>query len=824
MSHSVIRGYAGRFKAIGAIATLACLLSILSACGGAPGSSHSSKNSDESLTSLLISPANPVVPIGDSERFAVTGVFSNGSKQDVTSTVTWTTTNPDIASVDKSGLATAKHPGSTVIEAVSGSISGKVTLKVPPASLISISITPPGSSVPKGSTIQLAATGTFSDGTTGDVTNSATWASLGSAIASVNSAGLVTGTASGTAMITATSGQIRGAETLTVLPPNMISLSMSPSSAVVAKGRTQQITVTAAFSDGTTQDVTASVAWTVSPATVAAISQTGLVSTLAQGSATISAVSGSMRASAAITVGPPALTSLAVTPPNPSLTKGGTQQLTVTGSFTDASSQNVTGTVAWTVSPASVATVSGGGLITALANGTAIVTATSGSVSGSDTLTVSGATLVSIAVTPANPSIFDGKTQQLTATGTYNDGSTQDITSKVSWTGALSGVVNLSTAGLVTALGPGTATVTATSGSITGSDTVTVPAVNLVSIAISPANPSVPKGETQQLIATGTYNDGSTQDISSKVTWSGAVPGVVDLNATGLVTATSLGTATIAAAEGSISGTTVITVSAAIPVSLALSPAAPSITVGFTQQFRAVELFSDGTRRTVTTHATWTSSDPDIATVSASGIATGADLGTASISASYRSVSGSSSLTVIPVNYVETEDKPRSGKSSHTYFDQANVPGVDGTLRVSNAGGAAENLCAMVYVFSADQQLSECCGCRVSKNGLLTLSLTSDLTSNPLTRGTLTSGTIEVDSADVAGNPTCDPASLSPAGSLTMWATHIQAITTGTPPVTGGSSPVTPPSQNAPMSVQSQCQYVQSLGSGQGICSCGTGD
>ncbi len=824
MSHSVIRGYAGRFKAIGAIATLACLLSILSACGGAPGSSHSSKNSDESLTSLLISPANPVVPIGDSERFAVTGVFSNGSKQDVTSTVTWTTTNPDIASVDKSGLATAKHPGSTVIEAVSGSISGKVTLKVPPASLISISITPPGSSVPKGSTIQLAATGTFSDGTTGDVTNSATWASLGSAIASVNSAGLVTGTASGTAMITATSGQIRGAETLTVLPPNMISLSMSPSSAVVAKGRTQQITVTAAFSDGTTQDVTASVAWTVSPATVAAISQTGLVSTLAQGSATISAVSGSMRASAAITVGPPALTSLAVTPPNPSLTKGGTQQLTVTGSFTDASSQNVTGTVAWTVSPASVATVSGGGLITALANGTAIVTATSGSVSGSDTLTVSGATLVSIAVTPANPSIFDGKTQQLTATGTYNDGSTQDITSKVSWTGALSGVVNLSTAGLVTALGPGTATVTATSGSIIGSDTVTVPAVNLVSIAISPANPSVPKGETQQLIATGTYNDGSTQDISSKVTWSGAVPGVVDLNATGLVTATSLGTATIAAAEGSISGTTVITVSAAIPVSLALSPAAPSITVGFTQQFRAVELFSDGTRRTVTTHATWTSSDPDIATVSASGIATGADLGTASISASYLSVSGSSSLTVIPVNYVETEDKPRSGKSSHTYFDQANVPGVDGTLRVSNAGGAAENLCAMVYVFSADQQLSECCGCRVSKNGLLTLSLTSDLTSNPLTRGTLTSGTIEVDSADVAGNPTCDPASLSPAGSLTMWATHIQAITTGTPPVTGGSSPVTPPSQNAPMSVQSQCQYVQRLGSGQGICSCGTGD
>lgn len=819
MIHRVFRGKV-RFRAIGALAATACLLSILSACGGTPGSGQPGKNSEKSLTSLLISPVNPVVPIGDSERFAVTGVSSNGTREDVTSTVSWTTTNAEIASVDKTGMAVAKHAGNTVIEAVLGSLTAKVTLTVPPASLVSISLTPPASSVPKGSTIQLTATATFTDGTTGDMTGSATWASSGSAIATVNSAGLVTGAATGTAMITATSGQIRGAETLTVIQPTMVSLSLSPPSAVVAKGRTQQIKVTGTFSDGTTQDVTGSVAWTVAPATVAAVSQTGLVSTLALGTATISAISGSMSASAVLTVSPPALASLAVTPPNPSLTKGGTQQLTVTGSFSDASTQNVTGGVAWTVSPANVVSVSSSGMITALANGMATVTATSGSVSGSDIVTVSGATLVSIVVTPANPSIFNGKTQQLTATGSYNDGTNQDITSKVSWTGAVPGVVDLSSTGLVTARGAGTATVSATSGSISGSDTITVPAISLVSIAISPANPSVPKGETQQLVATGSYNDGSTQDLSSKVTWTGAFPGIVDLSATGLVSALGVGTAMITATDGSISGTTAVTVSVAVAVSLTVSPADSSITVGSIQQFSAVEMFSDGTTRTVTNKAKWTSAKTDIASITGGGLATANAEGTATLTASYGGVKGSGTLTVMPVTYFVTESS-KAGVLSNSYFDMTNASGIDASVRVES-GNASSDVCAMVYVFSADQEMSECCGCKITPNGLLTLSLNNDLTSNPLTGRAFTRGTVEVVASDLTGNPGCDPALLKATGKLTVWTTHIQAVTIGELPVVGGSQSSGPP-DNAFIPPETLCQFVQELGSGQGICTCGTG-
>ncbi|MGH9511014.1 MAG: beta strand repeat-containing protein [Terriglobales bacterium] len=905
-----------RSGTIAACLALACLVSTLTACGGLPGSTQGGKNSQKTLLSLTLTPGSSVVPVGLNQRFHATGVYSDSSNQDLSAVVTWSSTNPGVASIDKSGMAVAKQPGTTMIQATSGSVSSQVPLTVPPGTLVSIAITPASPSVPKGSTLQVAAMGSFTDGKIEDLSSSVVWASTDPMIAAVSAAGVVTGVAGGAVTITATSGPIRGAAVLTVAGPVLVTLSIAPAAATVAKGQAFQFAVIGAFSDGTTQDVTGSVAWTVSAASLATISPTGMVSTLAAGTVTITATSGSISASAALTVLPPslssltigaaigssskgslskgmtqqlvvtgsysdgsaqdvttsvswtvspaniatispsgllsalavgtatitatsgsvsastvinvspaALTSLAILPTNPSLFKGGTQQLTVVGSFGDGSTQDMTGSVAWTVSPASVATISNSGMVTALINGTAIVVATSGSISASDKLTVSGPTLVSLVVSPVNPSIFSGKTQQLTASGSFDDGTVQDMTSKVTWSGAVAGVIDLSGSGLVTARGAGTATVTATSGSVSGSDTIAVSAVSLVSIAITPSNPSVPKGETQQLTATGTFSDSSTQDLTSQVTWSGAVSGVLDVSATGLVTARNIGTATITATDGSIAGSTGVTVSSAVGVSLALSPVAPTITVGSIQQFSAVELFSDGTSKALENSViAWTSANPDIAPLDIAGVATGLAEGTATINASYHSLTGSTTLNVVPITYVETESLGRGVNWKGSYFDQANVPGVDATIRVANVLDVGENVCAMVYVFSADQEMSECCGCKISRNGLLTLSLNNDLTSNPLTRNTLTRGTVQIVSSDASSNPTCNPASVTPAGTLAIWATHIQAITLGSPPPSQSSSPTGSSGNPVPMSVQTDCQYVQSLGSGQGICSCGTGD
>ncbi|HEY6837619.1 MAG TPA: DUF3443 family protein, partial [Geobacteraceae bacterium] len=173
-------------------------------------------------------------------------------------------------------------------------------------------------------------------------------------------------------------------------------------------------------------------------------------------------------------------------------------------------------------------------------------------------------TLVSIAVTPATPSLPLGTTQQFTATGTFSDNSTQDLTPSVSWASSNTGVATISAAGLATSVALGTTTITATSGTISNATTLTISSATLRSVAVTPANPVVAIGGTQQFTATGTFSDNSTHDVTASATWSSSVTTVATIsNAAGSIgkaTAISAGTATIAATSGGISGGTTLTV------------------------------------------------------------------------------------------------------------------------------------------------------------------------------------------------------------------------------------------------------------------------
>jgi uncharacterized protein YjdB len=174
------------------------------------------------------------------------------------------------------------------------------------------------------------------------------------------------------------------------------------------------------------------------------------------------------------------LKTIAVTPASPSIVAGNTQQFTATGTYSDNSTKNITGNVTWKSSNTAFATIGATtGLATGVAAGTTQITATQGTVvSPNDALavTTSTATLQSIAVTPASPSIGIGSSLQFTATGTYSDNSTRNITASVTWASSNPLFATIGTAtGLATGVAVGTTEITAMQGSVVSpNDALTV--------------------------------------------------------------------------------------------------------------------------------------------------------------------------------------------------------------------------------------------------------------------------------------------------------------------------------------------------------------
>ncbi len=347
-----------------------------------------------------------------------------------------------------------------------------------------------------------------------------------------------------------------------------------------------------------------------------------------------------------------ALASIQVTDVNSNLTVGSTQQMTATGHYTNGSTQNLTSSVTWTSSDTTIATVDSRGMVTAKEHGDVKISATMNGVGGSANLTVT-ATLVSISVSATTLSIASATSEQFTATGTYNDGSTQNITSNVTWASSYTAVATISssnpTQGLAKALSAGTTSITATSGSITGSTTLTVTSATVTSIAVSPSSADVPIGIAQQFTATGTFSDSSTQDITGVVAWKSSSPGVASITVSGLATALNIGSTTISATLTGVTGSAPLTVNAANLKSLSITPGSPTIAQGTKISFTAIGTFNDGSTRTMTNQVTWTSSDTTVATVASNGIATGqtrAATGTTTITATLGSATTSTDLTV----------------------------------------------------------------------------------------------------------------------------------------------------------------------------------
>jgi hypothetical protein len=780
------------------------------------------------LTSISVTPANPSIAAGTTQQFTATGRFSNGSTQNLTPYVTWSSSAQSVATIAAGGLAAAVTTGSSSIGATIGGVAGSTTLTVTPPVLVSIAIAPANSSLSPGNTQQFAATGTYSDGSTQTLTSTATWSSSVLAIATISNAsgsqGLATAVAAGNTTIAATSGAINGSTTLTVTASfvstgNLNSARYSHTATLLDGGM-----VLIAGGTGTSIPAAAELynptAGTFTPTGGLNIPRSSHTATLLNNGMVL--IAGGYDANGNILAGAelynPAngtftptgglntarayhtatlLSSGAVLiaggvsyngqnfyPTVAELYNPATGTFTLTGNLNTvrashtatllnngtvliAGGANSNGVLAASelYNPATAtftpsgnlnaprefhtATLLNNGLVlmaggdgatglpaiaelynsttgsfsntgtlntaryshtaTLLTNGTVLITAginfagsplasaelydpiaTTFTLTGSMNIAIAYQTatllnngmaliaggwnssgialtnaelyepstltppnLVSISLSPGSPTVSVSAAQQFIATGTFSNSSTEQLVA-VNWSSSNPAIATLSDdatdPGTAYALANGTATVSGCAGSICGSTTLTVAPPALVSIAITPPNSTPPAGTSVQFDAVGTYSDGSMQDLTSSAAWSSSAPGVATISPAGLATALVIGNSTITATSGSIQGTASLTVISPVLTSIAITPVNSSIAGGGAQQFTATGIYSDGSTQNLTTTVTWSSSAPGVATIGSGsgsqGLASAVAPGITSITAASSLINASTTLTV----------------------------------------------------------------------------------------------------------------------------------------------------------------------------------
>jgi len=640
---------------------ISCILLVLLAtintgCGGGASSQTQtppppSPQSQPSISSLHISPSSMSIGTGATQQFKATAQLSNGFLKDVTSAVQWSSTDATVASISATGLANASSSGSVTITATSGTVTATATLNVNVAAtnLVSIAIAPAASSMPVNTSQQFTALGTYNDGSTADLTSLVSWSSSSTAIATITPKGMVSSVAGGTTNISASLANVSQTTSLSVTVPTIVSIAVTPVGLTLGIGINQQFVATATYSDGSSDDLSSAVTWTSSTPAVATVNNSGLVTTVAAGSSTITATVGSLSDNSLLTVVPAHLISIAVNPATSSIALGTAQQFSAVGTFDDGSTQLLP-SVTWSSSATSVASVDVNGVASGVTAGTATITAASGSVNGSASLTVNGASLVSIALAPANSSMAVGTTVQFSATGTFSDSSTQDISASVLWSSSNSLAATISSGGLASSSATGNTTIKAEFGSVSGSTNLAVSTAHLVSITINPANPTIAARTSLKFTASGTFSDGSVASNLAGVSWKSSKPSIASLRSSGIAHGKKVGSATISASASGVTGTTTLTVGSGTLVSLAITPVAPTASVGTTQQFAATGNFSDGSSQDISLNSHWSSSSASVATIanapSVAGQANCLGVGTSVIGANSGGTTGSATLTV----------------------------------------------------------------------------------------------------------------------------------------------------------------------------------
>ncbi len=420
-------------------------------------------------------------------------------------------------------------------------------------------------------------------------------------------------------------------------PPVPTTVTLEPRAARLdALGDTAQLTVSVRDQSGQLMAGVA-LSWVSSDTVVATVSANGLVTSVANGVARITASAGMASGSADVTV-EQAVVAVEVTPtPDTLVAFGDTVRLSA-AAF-DANSHVVAGTeFAWAAVDESVATVDAAGLVTAVGNGATEVTATVGSVDGSARVTVEQAVAAVEVTPPPDTLVAFGDTVRLSAEGVDANGHLV-AGAEFAWAAADESVATVDAAGLVTAVGNGATEITATAGSVDGTALVTIEQ-QVAAVDVTPAPDAlVAFGDTVRLSAAAFDANGHLVD-AAEFGWASDDESVATVDAAGLVTAAGNGATEVTARAGSIDGSARVTVEQRV-AAIHVAPAPRALAAfGDTVRLSAEALDPNG-HLVADTEFDWAAGNGSVATVDAAGLVTAVGNGATEITASARSIAGS---------------------------------------------------------------------------------------------------------------------------------------------------------------------------------------
>lgn len=406
--------------------------------------------------------------VGNSQPFIAIGHYEDDSSANLTNSVSWHAST-DKVTVAQNGLVTAIDVGmANVTASAEGITSNSVSIEVTSADMTSVVVTPSAMTLAKDQAQQLTATAIYSDGTTVDITDSASWSSVDPATASVTATGLITGVDEGaTQVISSKEGLTSNDFDVNVTAATMTAIQISTPSATFAKGQSQQLTAIASYSDGSKADVTEVVNWQIMDPAIASVTPSGLLTGNDIGSTMVTASKDALSSNdLAVVVTNAVMTAIQISPVSVIVAKGQTEQLSATATYSDGHTANVTDSVAWLPADPSIVTVSPDGLLTGTELGSTLISVSqNGIASNNADAAVTDAVITALTLT-VPPAIAKGQIQQLTAIAAYSDGSTADITDSVAWFTTDPAIATVTPAGALTGVAVGSTSVSANKGDV----------------------------------------------------------------------------------------------------------------------------------------------------------------------------------------------------------------------------------------------------------------------------------------------------------------------------------------------------------------------